>query len=466
MSEQQILLSPAAARGDKLSWATRIAYGGGDTACNVVFGMIGTVLTLFYTDYVGISIATVGLVMLISRLFDGVSDVIMGLMVERTNSRWGKSRPWLLWMSVPYAVSAILLFTVPQTTGTLQFLYLLVAYNFCTTVCYTAINLPYGSLSAMMTRASWERDMLSITRMSMSPFGRILAVACTLPLVKYFGDDQAAWIKTMSIWAFLALLLLLFCFYTCEEKVVLKAREQQGNVPVSTQLSALFRNQYFWASAILWTAQSVYYTVVGIALPYYCRYVLGDDTFYSSIFVAETACIIIFTFLSSVPIRKYGKRNVALCGIVLATIGQVLFMFNSDDYHWALANAIIRGIGFAPLNAVLFGFCGDAVEFGQWKTRVRQEGMIFSAGSVGTKLGAGIAAAVISGLLSMAGYVSSSSGSGVQPQSAIDMINHVYLYGSFFLWIVVIITLLFYRLDKQYPQIMHDLKEREARGEM
>ena len=172
MSEQQILLSPAAARGDKLSWATRIAYGGGDTACNVVFGMIGTVLTLFYTDYVGISIATVGLVMLISRLFDGVSDVIMGLMVERTNSRWGKSRPWLLWMSVPYAVSAILLFTVPQTTGTLQFLYLLVAYNFCTTVCYTAINLPYGSLSAMMTRASWERDMLSITRMSMSPFGR------------------------------------------------------------------------------------------------------------------------------------------------------------------------------------------------------------------------------------------------------------------------------------------------------
>lgn len=246
MSEQQILLSPAAARGDKLSWATRIAYGGGDTACNVVFGMIGTVLTLFYTDYVGISIATVGLVMLISRLFDGVSDVIMGLMVERTNSRWGKSRPWLLWMSVPYAVSAILLFTVPQTTGTLQFLYLLVAYNFCTTVCYTAINLPYGSLSAMMTRASWERDMLSITRMSMSPFGRILAVACTLPLVKYFGDDQAAWIKTMSIWAFLALLLLLFCFYKCEEKVVIKAREKQGNVPVKTQLSALFRNQYFW----------------------------------------------------------------------------------------------------------------------------------------------------------------------------------------------------------------------------
>nr|WP_275943869.1 MFS transporter [Enterobacter roggenkampii] len=105
-----------------------------------------------------------------------------------------------------------------------------------------------------------------------------------------------------------------------------QSARETGNVPVKTQLSALFRNQYFWASAILWTAQSVYYTVVGIALPYYCRYVLGDDTFYSSIFVAETACIIIFTFLSSVPIRKYGKRNVALCGIVLATIGRAVYV--------------------------------------------------------------------------------------------------------------------------------------------
>ena len=140
--------------GGKLSWGTRLSYASGDVACNVVFGMIGTLLTLFYTDYVGISPATVGLMMLLSRLFDGVSDLIMGVIVERTNSKWGKSRPWILWMSVPFALSAVLLFTVPHTTGMLQFLYLFVTYNFCTTVCYTAINLPYGSLSAMMTRVS------------------------------------------------------------------------------------------------------------------------------------------------------------------------------------------------------------------------------------------------------------------------------------------------------------------------
>ena len=146
----------------KLSVSTGLCYAGGDVGCNIVFGMIGTLLTLFYTDYVGISAATVGLVMLLSRCFDGFSDLVMGVIVERTNSKWGKSRPWILWMSVPYALSAILLFTVPHTMGVVQSIYIFVTYNFCTTVCYTAINLPYGSLSAMMTRVSSERDMLSV----------------------------------------------------------------------------------------------------------------------------------------------------------------------------------------------------------------------------------------------------------------------------------------------------------------
>ena len=100
------------AANGKLSWPVRLSYAGCDVACNVVFGMVGTLLTLFYTDYVGVAAATVGLIMLISRFFDGFSDMIMGIIVEKTNSKWGKSRPWILWMSVPYALSAILLFTV------------------------------------------------------------------------------------------------------------------------------------------------------------------------------------------------------------------------------------------------------------------------------------------------------------------------------------------------------------------
>lgn len=164
----------------------RLSYAGGDVACNVVFGMVGTLLTLFYTDYVGVAAATVGLIMLLSRFFDGFSDMIMGIIVEKTNSKWGKSRPWILWMSVPYALSAILLFTVPHTMGVVQSIYIFVTYNFCTTVCYTAINLPYGSLSAMMTRVSSERDMLSVVRMGLSPGSvRLLPLPVSLRWLNY-----------------------------------------------------------------------------------------------------------------------------------------------------------------------------------------------------------------------------------------------------------------------------------------
>ena len=169
--------SPAA----PLSWWTRISYGLGDTACNVVMGITTAVLTLFYTDYAGVSVAVVGLAMLISRVFDGTSDVIMGVIVNKTKSKWGKARPWVLWMAVPYALCTISMFCIPQSTETVQFWYIFVTYNLCTTVCYTAINVPYGTLSTLMTRSSHERDMLSVIRMALSPFGKIIAVTFTLP---------------------------------------------------------------------------------------------------------------------------------------------------------------------------------------------------------------------------------------------------------------------------------------------
>ena len=158
-------------------------------------------------------------------------------------------------MSLPYALSAILLFSVPHTNATIQFLYIFVTYNFCTTICYTAINLPYGSLSAMMTRDSKERDLLSVFRMGLSPMGRIIAVTCTMPLIKLFGNDQAAWVKVMSIWAAIAVLLL-------------------------------------------WMFQSTNQAVVGTILPYYCKYVFHNDSWmYSTLYLSETIVLIVFTFL-------------------------------------------------------------------------------------------------------------------------------------------------------------------------
>lgn len=450
----------------KIPWSVRIAYGLGDTAQNIVWGAM-SILTFFYTDYAGIEPAVVGLVMLLSRVFDGVSDVIMGFVVEKTNSRWGKSRPWILWTSLPFSISIVLIYTVPQTTDILQFAYIFVTYNLCTTVCYTALNLPYGSLSTMMTRVSKERDMLSIVRMALSPLGKIFAVSVTLPLIKIFGDDQMAWVEVMSLWAVVSLILLLFCFFKCKETVVIKAREKTEKIPIKKSLQALAFNKYFWLVMILWMMLNVIFYITGTVLPYYCKYIFFDDALYSILYLVELVVMISFVIvLCPILLKKMGKRNMSLLGMVIALIGHMIYLLNPLDFYWVLFSCVVRGIGFAPLWAVIFGFLGDVVEYSQWKFHVRQEGLIFSGGSVGTKIGSGLTSAALTGLLSYAGYVSSTTASAVQPQSAIDMIVNLYMYGPILVCVITIIVLYVYKLDKLYPQIMRDLIQRETQGKL
>lgn len=446
---------------------TRLAYGCGDTACNIVFGMISTLLTLFYTDYAGIPVVTVGLVMLISRVFDGTSDIIMGFIVNKTSSKWGKARPWILWMSVPYCLAAISLFAVPQTNATLQFWYIFITYNLCTTVFYTAINVPYGTLSTLMTRSSRERDMLSVFRMSMAPVGRIIAVTLTMPVVKLFGDNQMAWIKAMSMWTIIAFVMLIICFTRCKETVDIAKKVKTEKVPVGKNVKALVTNKYFWSVLILWTVTCVHGTIVGTTLPYYCKYIFkNDEWMYSVLYLAEAGTLVIGAMMCPALLKKYGKRNLSLAGAVVAVAAHAAFILNPYSFSWALGTSIVRALGEAPLTAVVFGMLGDVIEYGQWKTHIRQESLIFGGSSLGFKIGTGITSAVISSLLSKAGYLSSTGAKTVQPESALKMIQNIYIWGPILVWGIAVITLILYKLDKKYPSIMQELYKREANGEM
>ena len=450
-----------------LKLGTRLAYGCGDTACNIVFGMISTLLTLFYTDYAGIPVVTVGLVMLISRVFDGTSDIIMGFIVNKTSSKWGKARPWILWMSVPYCLAAISLFAVPQTNATLQFWYIFITYNLCTTVFYTAINVPYGTLSTLMTRSSRERDMLSVFRMSMAPVGRIIAVTLTMPVVKLFGDNQMAWIKAMSMWTIIAFVMLIICFTRCKETVDIAKKVKTEKVPVGKNVKALVTNKYFWSVLILWTVTCVHGTIVGTTLPYYCKYIFkNDEWMYSVLYLAEAGTLVIGAMMCPALLKKYGKRNLSLAGAVVAVAEHAAFILNPYSFSWALGTSIVRALGEAPLTAVVFGMLGDVIEYGQWKTHIRQESLIFGGSSLGFKIGTGITSAVISSLLSKAGYLSSTGAKTVQPESALKMIQNIYIWGPILVWGIAVITLILYKLDKKYPSIMQELYKREANGEM
>lgn len=445
----------------KISFGTRVAYGCGDTACNIVYGMISTLLTLFYTDYAGVSPITIGMVMLISRVFDGSSDLIMGFLVDRTKSRWGKSRPWLLWMTVPYAIAAILMFTVPHSTEFVKGIYIFVTYNLTTTVIYTAINVPYGSLSTMMTRDSYQQDLLSIFRMILSPVGRIISVTFTMPLVKLFGDDQSAWVKTMFLWVAIAVVLLLFCFFKCEETVKVDTKKEK-KVSVKKNLKALLTNKYFWCVLGLWSIQVIHQTIVGTDLPYYCKYVFKNDSWmYSALYFLETAVMILGAMACPFLIKRWGKRNVTLAGSILAVVSHLLILVNPFSFQWFFVVTLIRSVGVSQLSATIFGMLGDVVEYGYWKNGFRQESLIFGGASLGFKVGTGITSALMTGLMTASGYVSSTSGNVVQPASAVNTIGNIYKFGPVIIWVAAIILLLIYKLDKEYPSISKELAERE-----
>ncbi len=537
-------------RSGKISWPVRLAYAGGDVACNVVFGMIGTLLTMFYTDYALITAGTIGIIMLVSRIFDGFSDVIMGIIVEKTHSRFGKARPWLLWMSIPFCLSAVLLFTVPgvgvKGDPWYKVLYVFITYNFCTTVCYTAINLPYGTLSTLMTDKSYQRDMLGNVRMGLSPLGKIIAVVATLPLVKLMGNNQMAWAKTMSIWATVAFILLLMNFLFCKEtigvdkknaipsknraiekinaiktnvrvndekidykirKIYLKNqyKDQLFNIkwfsknqsrdyikekktqalesykeklkvlhakhfnkvndikglknklPMGRALKFLVKNKYFWLVLLLWMFQSVSFGVVGTILPYFCKWVIHDENLYSTLFLVETLTLVAGVFACMPLVKKVGKRNLALIGSVIALAGQVAYIFNAKSVGMIYMSCVVRSIGLAPLNAVVFGMLGDVVDYGHWKNGVRQESFICAGGSVGTKLGSGLSSVLITQLLQLAGYDGSRELAEGQSEKALTMITNLYIIGPIVIAAGVLLVLIFYQLDKHYDEMMDEL---------
>ncbi len=447
----------------KISMWEKLCYGFGDTACNIVVALTATMLTFFYTDYIGVSAGTVGMIMLISRVFDGGSDVVMGLITDRTHSRWGKARPWVLWMSVPYAISTVLLFTIPAGASDMtKAVYIFVTYNLVQTVVYTALNLPYSALASLMTRSQYERGAINAIRMGLSPFGRILATAATLPLVKLFGDDQRAWIFATGIYAVIALLLLLLCFFYTKERVVFEG-QQETKVPIGTSLKALLKNKYWALGLLLWGVLSVYSTLTGMSMSYYSKYILGNDLYTSTIYVAEQAPMIVVIFLLPLALKRFGKRNLALGGAVLCIAGQLVFFINPHSYPLAIVSAGIKSVGQAPLMGVIFSMIADSVEYGQWKTHLRLEGLIYSAASVGSKLGAGLTSALLGTILDAAGY----DGMAVtQSSSALGAISGIYLYGPIIVWGVAVVLLLAYHLDREYPAIMKELAERESRGEI
>lgn len=190
---------------NSVGFIERLAFGAGDLANNVIYAAISTFLIFYYTDVIGVSAAAVGTIMLISRFLDCIVDLAMGVIVDRTKSKYGKARPWIIRMAVPFAIGGVLLFSVPTGWGVnAKLIYIFVTYNLVSTIIYTAINVPYTTLNPLMTQDQYERSVLSIFRMILSTVGSMGIAMLTLPVVKMFGNNPRAWSYTFALFGIVA----------------------------------------------------------------------------------------------------------------------------------------------------------------------------------------------------------------------------------------------------------------------
>lgn len=439
----------------------RFSYGLGDFGCNIIYTAMSSFLLFYYTDYAGVNALAVGTIMMISRVFDGISDIIMGVIVDRTRSKYGKARPWILRMCIPFAISGCLLFSVPVSWAeTPKLVYVFITYNLVSTVIYTAINLPYSALNALMTQDPYERSVLSIFRNIFASLGTLLINVLTLPLVEFFGDNPSAWTKTFCVFGIISIAAFLLTFWGTKERVgesTSLESPEKDKIPFLVGVRTLFQNKYWLMITGLLVLFFLMYSVNGGATVFYAKDILGDESYVGIINGICTGVSVCCMFFTAMFVKRFGKRNVFALGLILNIIGMVILHFSNGAMPMIVLSSVIRGIGGSCNGATLWAMVSDTIDYGEWKTGYRMEGLTNSACSFGYKIGNGIGSALLGFIIETGGYV---GGAAVQTGMALQSISICFIWIPILVYIAGLIIMKFYHLDREFEGIVEDLKKR------
>ncbi|PTL38185.1 MFS transporter [Alkalicoccus saliphilus] len=446
-----------AAQQERPGHKEMLHYGMGFFGIILIWTMVGTFLAFYYTDVVGISAGVVGTLMLVSRLLDGVTDIGMGSVVDRTKSKHGKARPWILWMAVPFAVSGVLLFAVPDISMTGQIIYAYVTYILLI-LTYTAISIPYKTLLGLMTQDPKGRSLVNVYTGVFTMLSTILVMTLAEPIASAIGGGLGWTTIALAI----GLIIIITCFMsfrsTTERVDVQPATEPKKTVPFKIEFKALLTNK-FWVIITIYCvlAYTLNALLTGAGI-YYATYILGNSSYFSffalSLFLPTIIC---FFFVGKLA-GRFGKRNIALVVSIIAIFGSLIKMIDPANLTIFLAGNAIQGFGLIPVITFLYAMINDTTEYGEWKTGFRTAGLVNSAASFGMKVGTGIGGGLIGWMLAFGGYQGALA---EQTAAANQMILALNIHLPLLFTVLQVILLWMYKLDNQYPQILDDLGKRK-----
>lgn len=441
----------------KLGVGAYLGYGVGDLSVNLFFQSAIIYLLFFYTDIFGISAAAAASIFLVARLVDAVTDPIMGMIADRTKTRWGKFRPYLLFGAPPLAVIAVAMFSVPDLEGDQKVLYAYATYILFS-IAYTIVSIPYSGLTAVITEDAKERTNLSAYRMAFALGGAVIVGVGTQPLVTFFGGGAAGFQTTIALYGIMSVLLLAVTFRYTQEKVTAVVEKPPT---VSEMISVMSRNLPLWLLIVAFLMGMLAYIVRSSAVIYYFQYNLGRGDLFPLymlfILLGQLAGIVITPWVAN----KWGKKNTYVIGAVLGMVtGVALYLTPYDALGAIFVISAVGSFFFAAPTVLAWAMLPDTVEYAEWKRGVRADGAIYATSSFFQKLAMAVGGAMAAMVLSATGYVAGES----QSVEALEGILLMISVGPVLAMIVGIVAIWFYPLDEEmHLEIRKDLEERRLK---
>ena len=393
-----------------LSWSERIGYGIGNYGMAWVNGLMSAFFMVYLTNVAMIDAGVAGTIIAVSKVFDGISDLIMGNVVDHTKSKFGKARVWLVRMCIPMAIATLLLFMVPASASNLvKYIYVFIMYNMVNTVFYTSMAVPYNSMNYLMTSNSFERGLLGNLNMIFMTLANITMNTFFLSWLMKFGAgdmyNQGGWTKALIIVGLIIVAASVLSFLGTKERAntdVLK--KEKDNVPVAQGVKALFKNKYWILLTICMFLIFFVIVMYAVAAIFYAQYVLGDPKYYTVINNALSISQFAIMFLTPFFMKKYGKHRTYQIGLLAIIIGFAGTGLCGTNMTLLIVFNVIKGIGLGASGGMAFGMISDTIDYGEWKTGIRTVGMGNAGVSAAQKLGLGLGQAVMGWILAAGGF--------------------------------------------------------------
>jgi GPH family glycoside/pentoside/hexuronide:cation symporter len=442
----------------RLSWREKISYGVADMGFNFYWANIATFLMIFYTDIFGISAAAAGSMLFTIKIINAFTDPVIGAAADRTNTRFGKFRPYLLWMAIPLALAGVLTYSTPHFSGQGKLIWAYATYLFLM-VCYTGINIPYNALSGVMSGDPQERSTLNGLRFLFAFGGSTLVTAATPSLVKWLGGghERIGWPLAMAIWGVAASALFAGTFLNTRERIApppaqkSKVRQDVKDLAGNGPWLVLF----FLALIIMLTI-----TLRASTAAYYFKYVVGRPDLLAAFVPAYMMAAAAGASLTPVLTRFIDKKPLIML-LMTATglLSAAFFFIPKGQIALMFALQIAIGLVLGPKSPLAFSMYADAADYNEWRTGRRATALTFAAATFSQKLGTALAAAVMGWLFAALGYVANAAQTP-RSQTGIVMLMSFIPAGFAFL---AVAAMTFYRLDnKKMAIIQTELTERKA----